>query len=223
MLYALHPSIIGKLLTVDNFHKIVSKHIKHNLPVKMRKTTADDTKIGRVYMGGTYYSGNDFAKKQAIEIVLSYNPADSHVNLNKYRWLRLCMLFADTVLHEIIHMRQYRARNFKSLPGYNSISECAKQRSEQIYYGDRDEMGAFSFNIACELTDRFGTDYNAAAEYLDSNKYKKHKNSTWASYMKTFDNNHSHHVIRTMKRKIIRMLPYGAEGKPFKTSNWLTY
>ena len=135
----------------------------------------------------------------------------------------MCRLFADTMLHEIIHVRQYRTREFKDIPGYESTAYYARDRKEQEYYGHKDEMGAFSFNIACELYDKFGEDFDTAKRYLDSNLAKRAKKSSYHKYLKTFDWNHNHPVIRSMKKKIIRNLPYAQIGKPFRTTNHLTY
>ena len=106
-------------------------------------------------------------------MVFSYNPLDQVIKISKSRWTKMCRLFADTVLHEIIHTRQYRARNFKDIPGYESTAYYAKDRKEQEYYGDRDEMGAFSFNIACDMIDRFGNDRKVIQKYMDSMQAKK--------------------------------------------------
>jgi hypothetical protein len=84
-------------------------------------------------------------------------------------------------------------------------------------------MGAFSFNIACELYDKFGNDFDAAKKYLDSNLAKRAKKSSYHKYLKVFEWNHNHPVIRSMKKKIIRNLPYAQIGKPFRTTNHLTY
>ena len=84
-------------------------------------------------------------------------------------------------------------------------------------------MGAHSFNIACELYKRFGDNFGDAKRYLDSNNYRRHKRSGWHRYMKTFDYDHDHKIIKIMKRKILNQLPYAQYGKPFKTSNYLTY
>jgi len=112
---------------------------------------------------------------------------------------------------------------FKDIPGYQSTAYYARDRKEQEYYGHKDEMGAFAFNIACELHDKFGNNFDAAKHYLDNNLSKRAKKSCWHKYMKTFDWNHNHPVIRSMKKKIIRNLPYAQIGKPFKTPDHLTY
>jgi hypothetical protein len=126
-------------------------------------------------------------------------------------------------MHELIHMRQFRARNFKSIPGYQSTAESSKERKEQEYLGDRDEMGAFAFNIACEMIDRFDYDPSTIKSYMDSNGATRHKNSWWYSYLKTFNFNHNHKIIRRMKRKVLTQLENAYDGKPFKTTNFLTY
>lgn len=225
MLYSAGRDFIGRKIAVNDLQKYLSSHIKSRLPVKViKRQNNPKQKPGLVYVGGTYHSEADRkGQSRFIEVVLSYHPDDQIINLNKYRWARLCSVFADTMLHEIIHMRQYRSRNFKDIPGYESTAYYHKQRVDQEYYGDRDEMGAFSFNIACELVDRFGTDRRAIKNYLDSNQARRHKKTTYYSYLKAFDWNHNHPRIRQMKQKILKQLDYAYHGRPFKTNCFLTY
>lgn len=225
MMYAAGKDIVGKKLPIKDLQKIIGSHIKANLPVSVIRKQSDYTqKPGLVYMGGAYYS--DYDKKgytRHIAIVLSYHPLDTIVKLTEYRWSRLCQLFADTILHEIVHMRQYRSRNFKSIPGYESTAYYHKQRVDQEYYGDRDEMGAFSFNIACDMVDRFGPDRKSIQKYMDSMQAKRHKRTSWHQYLSAFDWNHNHKIVRQMKKKVLHNLEYAYIGKPFKTTDHLTY
>jgi hypothetical protein len=223
MLYELKPYIVGKRLAIKTLQKLLSDHIKWHLPIKVTLKRDISHEKGVVYIGGTYYSGYDIDDRRHVEIVFSYRNTDSKIKLSETRWDRMCRLFADTMLHEIIHVRQYRTRSFKDIPGYESTAYYARDRREQEYYGHKDEMGAFSFNIACELYDKFGDNFDAAKHYLDTNLAKRAKKTCWHKYMKTFDWNHNHPVIRSMKKKIIRNLPYAQIGKPFKTPDHLTY
>lgn len=224
MLNGIQNKIVGRRLTVDTLHDLMSKHIKAHLPVKVKLDRNAKNDKGYVYVGGAYYSQYDKNwNTRHIEIIFSYNSDQKYFTLSRHRWIRICMLFADTMLHEIIHCRQYRSRNFKAIPGYESTAYYARDRKEQEYYGDRDEMGAFAFNIACDLYDRFGDDFDAAARYLDSNQYRRHKRSTFYKYMATFEHDHNHPIIRRIKRKSIGQLPNVQIGKPFRTSNYLTY
>ncbi len=224
MLNGIQGKVVDKRLSVEELHDLMSKHIKSHLPIKVRLDRSPKNDKGYVYVGGTYYS--DYDKKcytRHIEIIFSYNTDQKYFTLSRHRWIRICSLFADTVLHEIIHCRQYRSRNFKSIPGYESTAYYARDRKEQEYYGDRDEMGAFSFNIACDLYERFGDDFDSAAKYLDSNQYRRHKRSSFYKYMAAFEHNHKHPIIKRIKRKVVSQLPNAQLGKPFRTSNYLTY
>jgi hypothetical protein len=193
------------------------------MPVKVVIDKDPKHDIGIIYIGGTYYADADIDGNRQIEVVFSYSTDSTTIKMSDARWIRTCNLFADTVLHEVIHMRQYRTREFKAIPGYESTAYYARDRREQEYYGHKDEMGAFAFNIACELYDRFGTDFDSAKKYLDTNLSKRAKKTCWHKYLKAFDWNHNHPVIRSMKKKIIRNLPYAEIGKPFKTPDHLTY
>lgn len=215
--------IVGQKLVIEDLHKILKRQIKQYLPVKVKMTRDAGQQHGIVYIGGCYYSYYDQKKSDRyIEILFSYFMWDSHLKITQYRWSRMCEVFADTILHEIIHMRQYRTRKWKVLPGYESTAHLAKQRKDQNYYGHPDEIGAYAFNIACELYDRFGTNWQSARRYLDSNTCVRHKRTSYLRYLNTFDMNHNHPVIKRLKKKIIYYLPYTEIGKPFKTSDYLT-
>jgi hypothetical protein len=223
MLYAAGSDIVGKKMPVRVLHKHLSSHIKSCLPVTVKKLQYDHKQDpGFPYMGGAYDSVQDRrGQDRFIEIVLSYHPDDTEVRVTQYRWRRLCSLFADTVLHEIIHMRQYRSRRFKHIPGYESTAHYHRQRVDQEYYGHRDEMGAFSFNIACDMIDRFGYNPGAISHYMDTVNGRT-KKGTWVKVLTAFDWNRDHIKVRQMKQQVLRQLEYAAIGRPFKTTTHLT-
>ena len=224
MLYELKPKIVSKRLPIAEITSMVSKHIKAQLPIKVTSNRSKPVKPGEVWIGGAYHSYLDnLGNKRFIEVVLSFPTTADTMKTSLYRWERICRLFADTVLHEIIHTRQYRARNFKDIPGYESTAYYAKDRREQEYYGHRDEMGAHSFNLAQELIDKFGFETSDIKEYLDSPVPKRVRPNSWGRFMKAFEYDHSHPKVVQMKRKIMTQLENAFNGKPFKTTNHLTY
>jgi len=224
MLYNLKPEIVDKRLPIAEITSIISKHIKAQLPLKVTSNRFKPVKPGEVWIGGAYHSYLDKAgNKRFIEVELAFPTSANTMKTSLYRWERMCHLFADTVLHEIIHTRQYRARNFKDIPGYESTAYYAKDRREQEYYGHRDEMGAHSFNLAQDMIDKFGLDTRAIKEYLDSPVPKRVRPNGWGRFMKAFEYNHAHPKVCQMKRKIMNQLEYAYQGKPFKTTNHLTY
>lgn len=224
MLYQLKSEIVDKRLPIGEITKLISKHIKAHLPIKVISSKYGPVRKGEVWIGGAYYSNLDKAKKKRfIELELAFPTNTLTMKTSLYRWERMCVLFADTMLHEIIHTRQHRARNFKAIPGYQSTAYYAKDRRQQEYYGDRDEMGAHSFNLAQDMIDKFGWDDKAIKEYLNSPVPKRTRPNSWGRFMKAFEYDHNHPKVRQMKRKIMTQLEYAYNGKPFRTNNHLTY
>lgn len=224
MLYKAKKDIVGKRLAVDEITKILAKHIKSHLPVKVTSSRIKEAKPNEIWCGGMYHSDFDKAGyTRFIEVQLAYSQEADTLKLSLYKWRRLCVIFSDIVLHEIIHTRQFRARNFKAIPMYCSTAHYARDRRQQEYYGDRDEMGAHSFNMACDMVDKFGWDTRAIRDYLDAPLPNRKRQSCWHRFLKAFDGNHNHPKVRQMKRKILKQLEYAYNGKPFHTNNHLTY
>jgi DNA-binding NtrC family response regulator len=129
---------------------------------------------------------------------------------------------ADTVLHEIMHMRQYRRRKFKDLPDYASTAARAEKRQEQEYLGNSDEIDAYSFNIACELLDKFHGNTKKAVNYLNEHqKGLRRRHNCWRMYLKAFDYEHNHPIIQRVKKKVIRYMPHALNGKPYRNKDWI--
>lgn len=224
LLYSVRDQVVNKKLSSDRLQKILGSHIKKHIPIRVKGCKDLVTDSGYVYIGGAYYSEADRkGRSRPIEINFTYNMLDEFIKLSDYKFKRMCILFADTMLHEIIHMRQFRARSFKAVPIYASTAERARDRKEQEYYGDTDEMGAFSFNIACEMIDRFGNDPRSIRLYMDSTECRRHRRSQYYRYLKAFKWDTDHKIIKRLKKKVLLQLPNAELGKPFKTVDHLTY
>ena len=142
-------TIVGKSLLPTDFSKKIKEIFKFfNVPVNVKTTYNQVTKQNTVWIGGLYDSYLDEQSKNAITIVTQYNQKNGLVKINNHSFNRLCYTIADTVLHEIIHTRQYRRRNHKIIPGYCSTANSGRKHAEQTYLGHPDEIDAYGFNIA---------------------------------------------------------------------------
>jgi hypothetical protein len=221
--YEIYPEIIDKDITISKFHKIISNKIKSYLPILIRKKWEKDMDSNIVMVGGTYYRDNDKAHKKCITLELYYKFKDVKLKLSARGYRKICTLLADTTLHEIIHMRQYRRRKFKLLPDYASTAAKTSQRQVQTYFGHSDEIDAYSFNIACDLMSKFKNNQKKVIEYLSKKKLQKRDWNNLKSYLAAFDNNHNHPIIKRLKKKIVRYLPNAEIGKPYKSKDWINY
>lgn len=222
-IWTLSPEIIGKSFTIDRFHSKITRHLKKQIPLRFKKNIRKSVEAGYVYIGGFYCSGQDQMRRKCIELVFEYSLKSNQILISTRKFQRMCLTIADTILHEIMHMRQYRRRNFKILPEYNSTAEKTKLRTEQQYLGCSDEIDAYSFNIACELLEKFKGDRGKVINYLyEDQKGTRGRHNCWRMYLKAFEHDHTHPIILRVKKKVIKYLPAAESGKPYKNKDWIS-
>lgn len=220
-LYELKPQITKIPLTPYQIHLLLTRHLKKHFPLRFKKNYNDRALPNTVYVGGLYNSWFDQERKKCIELIFEY-PKQKKLIITPQKFSSLCYNVADTILHEIIHMRQFRRRDFKILPDYASNAEKRELRQEQAYLGASDEIDAYSFNIACELLDKFGHHHKKILRYLNENqKNKRRRPNTWRMYLKAFQHDHNHIIIKRVKKKVIRYLPQAENGRPYRNKDWI--
>lgn len=219
----LKKTLANQHLSAQSIHLILSKHVKKLAPFKTKKVYSHKVDPGHVYIGGSYYSYLDQEKDKCIEICFCYFDEHTQIKLTTRYLKQTATLIADTILHEIMHMKQYRSRKFKSLPDYQSKADKSDVRKEQEYLGSTDEIDAYSFNIACELHTKFKGNYKAIAHYLNKNSKSNGYRYTWKIYLKAFEYDHNHPIIKKLKKKVWHYLPMAAIGKPYKTNEWINW
>jgi len=222
-IWKISEKIIKKNLKVNSFHLMVARHLRNYIPVIISKKFEYTRALNSVRVGGLYYSHRDQNHQRSIEILFLYNPISEFLNLSKSAFWSLCWAIADTVLHEIIHMRQARRREFKFIPEYQSSAKNESQKLAQIYLGNPDEIDAYGFSISCSLYDEFGEDPAVIMNYLNSSTYKGYKNADWQMYVLAFEQDAGHMVINRLKKKILQYLKHAKKGKPYRNSEWIWY
>lgn len=223
-IWEISPIVVNRPLTTTEFHSIITTYLKKYIPVRVRKSFNFKLSSKQIYIGGAYYINLDQKRMKCIEVIFQYCHKDSILTISSNKFWKICLLIADTILHELIHMRQYRRRQFRSISNYKSISTQIKLRTDQEYLGCADEVDAYSFNIACELLYDFSGDQTAVVEYLNKQQVDgRRKKNSWFLYLKTFEYDHTHPIINRVKRTVIRYLPRSRYGKPYRNKDWINY
>jgi hypothetical protein len=208
---------------VKLIRKTIKKFFEQRFYIKVTNRKHQRVESDTIYVGGCYISERDQEGFPAIQLDFLYNKDQELYNLNRTKYRRIALLTVDTFLHEIIHMRQYRSRKFKGIPGYVGTANSMDQLRTQNYLGDRDEIGAYAFNLACELWDKYGSDHNRSISWLDKDLWQKNPKSVYHDYMVCFDGDHDHPVIQRLKSKTIKYLTNYDIDRPFRTAKYLTY
>jgi hypothetical protein len=223
MMKEVQDKVVYRPLPIDTLNRKLVNHIKKYMPIRSIKSREPQVETGRVYIGGGYYSHRDKDREKSIEVCFAYNLKDETITVSRRHFNRICVRIADVILHEIIHMRQARKRKFR-INNYSlkTKTKTPKKLAEQIYLADPDEIDAYAFNMACELTDKYGRNMLEIKNYLARDqKGSRSKFDTWRSYLKAFDYDIDHHVIRRLKTRSMYYLRRSQVGRPFPPKDWV--
>jgi hypothetical protein len=219
----LRKKIVNKKNKAKEITKLFRKHFKENeIPIKIRTKSSSVIPNNKIWVGAVFDSIDDKKGKKSIKLDLYYRPDNDLICLTHDGYNELCFEIADTILHELIHMRQYRRRNYKVLPGYTSFAQATRQKEEQEYLGHNDEIDAYAFNIACKLQDRCVISKTKSVKSINKGLQDLEKiKAPYNMYLSAFNFDHDHKVIKKLKKRIAYYLPYAEIGKPYKTKDWL--
>jgi len=220
----IESSVKLKYIPVLEFHKTVTTNLKRHIPVRVRKKfVPTELEVGQVAISGFYHPDYDEEGNMPIEVIFFYHSIFDQLKLSQKRIVSIGALMADTILHEIIHMSQHRKKDFLPCPLYNSRARRSKIKEAQQYLGKFDEIDAYAFNIVDELADRFGTDRSKIIAYINSDqRYRRQKLNSWLLYIRAFEHDHNHPVIRRLKKRVVKYLDRMHTGRPYDVNPWLT-
>jgi hypothetical protein len=176
LLYNLH-NIYHKFDGQSIDRNSILKCIKRSIPFKECQIYSLETLSlpnGKFNVSGLYDPDQDEQGKPPIVIEIAFPKKRNFVfdesDLRREHWAELCIDLASTLGHEFIHLNQFRKRNYRWTRQYKSKTSDLKLREMQEYYGDSDEIGAYAFMAAAELTLNRASVCDFSLE--DTNTYK---------------------------------------------------
>lgn len=186
-------------------YKLISSHLKCRYPIVFKKYRSGSP--NPMHISGKYYPSQDSLNRRPIQIGLHFNKLATNLHIDSTTFIQIYKLIADTILHEILHMHQYRTRKFKSLTTHKKYVSGKLYGYRQHYYGQLDEIEAYSFNIACEMLDDSILAENCTSYQL---------------YVNNFNQDLQHPALVLLNTKIKSYLPNALIGKPVHSSKNIT-
>lgn len=194
--------IIDQVYTEKEFVKVLGNFIATKFSVNVAHSSAPGVDPGDINLAAYYDFIEDEFCKTAIELVLITNNGDKFIILDQEKYERFIKCLADSLAHELVHMRQARARDFIS-PGYDNVSEDGDEHEHEMnYLSNPDEIDAYAHNIAVELKD-------------NRDPFQKLNNPTSISieeslnlwvYVNTFGQDINNPVMKRLLKKIYKRL-----------------
>ena len=133
----------------DELIKQLAEIIAHRFRVNVLHTEAVEVDVNDVGINGYYDADDDEQCKIAIEVVLVTNPNSKFILFDQEKYTTFAVNLADVLIHELLHMRQYRARDF--IPIDFCPNKYVDLDEELLYLSNPDEIDAYAYNIADEL------------------------------------------------------------------------
>ena len=135
------------------------KHIAKKLEQTLKQFGVDEVKVltsdnvesGDMNMNAAYDPHDDEDGFDPFTIDLIFSEKDKELEFTKEGILNIRDRILDALEHEMIHMRQYRSRNFVKQRDYKSKADEPDVKRAKEYLGNDDEIEAFAKNISTEL------------------------------------------------------------------------
>ena len=190
--------VVGQVFPVNDLIDLVGRFIARKFRVNVLHTSALEVDQNDINISAYYDSELDEQGRVSIELVLITNPVDDYLIIDQEIWELFLNRLADTLAHELIHMRQSRARDFQTVEPrrkhVHNLDEAIR------YLADPDEIDAYAHNIAVELKE-----HTNPIQHLQNVQTLSTQISVnlWA-YVNTFPLNHP--VVKKLLKKVYKLL-----------------
>ena len=200
------PRIVNQFLSVDELVQDLGVFIGERFNIDVKHAEAGQVDQNDIELNGYYDGGLDEVGDTAIEVYLITNPMQDVMIVDREQFDIIARKIADTLSHEVIHMSQFRARDFLEVERieYTDIEEDDEE-DERWYLSSPDEINAYAYNIANELLEK--NDLPVVLQKLNRLKDISIEDSLnlW-SYVNAFEKNTNHPVLKRLIKKVYKSL-----------------
>lgn len=195
LLESIQTQTVDFMFKPDEMIDHLSFHISQLLRVNVYHSVSYKCPIETIIPSAEYFSDLDSKKLTPIHLTLISNP-----NSKIYIWDQMyCRLFfqllADTIIHEMVHMRNNRLRNFQTYFNFD-------YDDEMIILSDPDCIDAYAHNIADDLSNT----PNALKIIKNPTLVTVNESLALWNYITTFSKDVSHPVIKKLMKKVFKLL-----------------
>lgn len=201
----LRDRIVGYPLSKGEISSVLGQLISENFRADVIQAEAPQVDPGDINVSACYDPELDSMDRPCIEIVLVYNPYDSILIIDNEVFDSTVKRLCDSIAHEQIHQQQHRSRFWEDT-WFDDPDDA------EAYLSHKDEIDAYSYNIANELLDY--ADIKQVLTILNNPSTIKIEHSVnLFVYMQTFEYNSNHPVIKRLLKKITKLLPQVAKQR----------
>lgn len=212
----LESSLDPFLTFISSGEPIPREHIAKKLHSTLKRfgvaevgiEVSKDVESGDMNLNAWYDPFDDEDELEPFYIDLIFSSEDKTITFEPEGVNNIKDRIIDALEHEMIHMRQYRQRDFIKQRKYKTKAKDPKLEKIKKYLGNDDEIEAFAKNIASELVRKADKDgalellrmANKTAQFKDEMGYLLSPNLF--GYMAAWEFNTSHPVLKKLLKKV---------------------
>lgn len=196
----LKSEIVDHVFSVDDLVKQIGNFVARRFRVSVLHAQAWQVEPTELNINAFYDPERDERQRPSIELILVTNPNDSHLILDTDLWDLWVNRLADSLAHELIHMRQARARDFLYVE--HQARRNIQTDENLVYLSDPDEIDAYAYNIATELREHS----NPLSKILNPAAVSVNDSINLWAYIQAFSKDISHPVVKKLLKKIYKLL-----------------
>jgi hypothetical protein len=196
---------VGQFLTGEEIVMGMAEFVGERFRVDVSHAESPEVEQNDIDFNAYYDSGLDEFGDVSIEIYFITNPYNEFIILDNEGFDVIVRRLADSIIHEMIHMKQSRSRDFLEVDDM-AYTQVEDERLEaMLYLGNADEIYAYAHNIAYELLDK--GDLKTCLKKLETpSKLKLEDSSNLWAYLHTFYNDPDHPVIKRLIKRVYKNL-----------------
>jgi hypothetical protein len=205
ILNEMRDDIVGHFHDSEELVNGMAVFVGERFKVDISHAESPEVEQNDIDFNAFYDSGLDENGDVPIEIYFITNPSNDFIILDSEGFDVVIRRLADSIIHELIHMKQSRSRDFLEVDdmAYTCVED--ELLEAQLYLGSTDEIYAYAFNIAHELLDK--ADLQTCLKKLESpSKIKIEDSINLFCYVNTFAKDVSHPVIKRLIKRVYKTL-----------------
>lgn len=201
----LRKDMVNQVLLVDEAVHMLGYHLGTRFRVDVSHAESVESDQNDIDFNAYYDSGLDENGDISIELYIVTNPHNDFIILDDNGFDAIARRCADSIIHEVIHMKQSRSRDFLEVDDMAYCMVEDEVLESQLYLSNMDEIHAYGYNIAQELLDT--GDLQTSLKKLEKATSIKIEDSVnlWA-YVNTFAKDMDHPVLKRLIKRIYKSL-----------------
>lgn len=192
----------NKFVPVEEMVDLLAFYVSNRYKVNVSHATSMKSPSNSMIISGEYDSESDEEGRVPINLIFITHTTDKILVWDEETFEFVSKQIADTLIHELVHMKQTRDRNFEPVIIIEDLPND-EEEINRLYLKQSDEIDAYAYNIASELDEE--ENQEIIKKYLSCPSLTPMDISInlW-NYMQVFEKNLQDKTLKRLMKKVYK-------------------